>query len=217
MFRPVWFAQMLLAAGAIDAAAPTADVEGWALVNGDSTRGAARSADLYCDACHGAAGSSTTPEWPSLAGQQPGYMVEQMALFRAKRRSSPEMEPVAATLTDADLADLASHFAAQPLVAPAPVGPADLGERLYREGDAARGIAACGSCHGMDGRGESSLRAPALQSQQSAYTAKQLLAYAQGSRYPRDAPAAAAEMSEVAARLTPEEVTALAAWLQGLR
>lgn len=213
----LWLALPLLTAQAVNAAAPAADVPGWAGVKGDVIRGAARSTELYCSVCHGAAGGSTTPEWPSLAGQQPAYLLEQLTLFRAKRRTSPEMEPMAVTLTDTDMVDLASYFAAQTLVPPAAAGPIDdTAGRLYREGAPARGIAACSSCHGMDGKGEPALRAPALRSQQAAYVLKQLQAYAQGSRYRQDPPPAAAAMSEQAARLTEDEMSALSAWLRRL-
>ena len=108
-----WSALLLLTTQAIGTAAHAAEVQGWAAVSGDFKRGAARSAELYCGACHGEAGNSATAEWPSLAGQQPAYMAEQLAFFRAKRRASLEMEPLAASLADADLSDLANYFAAQ--------------------------------------------------------------------------------------------------------
>jgi cytochrome c553 len=191
----------------------------WAAVNGGVERGAARSTELYCTVCHGAAGASATPEWPSLAGQPAGYLAEQLQLFRAKRRASPEMAPLAASLTDEDIADLSRYFASmslQPAMATAGVADAD-SERLFLAGDAARDLPACASCHGREGSGEVALRAPALRAQQTVYLAKQLQAYAQRRRYPQDPPVQAEAMAQLAARLQPQEITALAAWLQALR
>jgi cytochrome c553 len=192
---------------------------GWPAVGGAAERGAARSTELYCTVCHGAAGTSATAEWPSLAGQQAGYLSEQLQLLRAKRRASPEMAPLAASLTDEDIADLSSYFASQVLSPPTPpAGVADgIGERLFRQGDAARGLVACATCHGNEGRGDGALRAPALRAQQAVYVVKQLQGYAQRRRYPQDPPAQADSMAQIAAQLQPQEITALAAWLQALR
>ncbi len=61
------------------------------------------------------------------------------------------------------------------------------GQKLYRNGDAARGIPACASCHGPVGRGNPAAGYPALQAQHAVYTVKQLDGYATGTRYAKDA------------------------------
>ena len=69
-------------------------------------------------ACHGRDGNSTLPAVPSLAGQPVFYTHWQLILFRDQRRKDPQMSPVAASLSDADMADLAAYYAAQPLAEP---------------------------------------------------------------------------------------------------
>jgi len=80
---------------------------------GDAARGANRSAELYCAACHGVNGNSESRGIPSLAGQDAVYMAKQLMLYRSGERANTDMQPIAAPLSDADIADLAAHFAAQ--------------------------------------------------------------------------------------------------------
>jgi cytochrome c553 len=77
-------------------------------VAGDAAAGKAKSAT--CAACHGADGISGNDIWPNLAGQKEGYLVAQLKAFRAGERSNPMMSPMAAPLSDADIADLAAYF-----------------------------------------------------------------------------------------------------------
>lgn len=65
-----------------------------------------------CVECHGADGISANREWPNLAGQKYDYMVKHLRKFRDGIRNDPLMEPVARTLTDKDINDLAAYFAA---------------------------------------------------------------------------------------------------------
>jgi cytochrome c553 len=191
-------------------------------IAGDVERGRARSAELYCPICHGAIGVSETPEWPTLAGQISLYLKRQLHLFRNRERVSPEMEPIAASLSDQDIADLAVFYAAQQ---PAAVAGASscvpAAERLYRHGDQERGIAACAECHGPAGAGREAEGDPALRAQQAIYTARQLEGYAAQRRYrdqrnlAQDAPGADA-MQATARKLTGEEIQALASCLQAL-
>ena len=81
------------------------------LVAGDAAAGQAKSAT--CAACHGPTGISINPLWPSLAGQQEMYLAKQMTAYRDGTRSDPMMGPMAAALSDSDIADLAAFFAAQ--------------------------------------------------------------------------------------------------------
>ena len=75
---------------------------------GDVETGKTRSA--ACAGCHGAAGISSNPLWPNLAGQQPAYLVKQMKAFRDGTRSDPMMGPMAMPLTDADIDNLAAYY-----------------------------------------------------------------------------------------------------------
>ncbi len=179
---------------------------------GDAAAGAQKSA--ICGACHGATGSSVNPEWPNLAGQHESYIAGQLALFKQGTRSNPLMMPNAALLSDQDMQDLGAHFASQ-----APAGlEADpsiykVGEKLYRGGDPERKLPACIACHGPEGKGNAPARYPALRSQHAVYTYNQLKAYAERTRLTPGNDI----MQVVAARLTDDEMRALASYTQGLR
>ncbi len=197
--------------------------EGSAPVTGSAEAGAAKAA--VCAACHGPNGNSSNPEWPSLAGQNAAYTQEQLALFKAKKRNNPIMQPIVDPLTDQDIADLSAYFATQtPAGLEADPSYWKAGEALYKSGDATRNIPACTACHGPAGQGNSAAGYPALRAQHSVYTAKQLQDYLTGNRY-RDGTDAtkvnttrnSAMMTTIAQRLTPEDIRNLASYLQGLR
>ncbi len=76
---------------------------------GDAAAGKAKSAT--CGACHGANGISTNDIWPNLAGQKEGYLVAQMKAFRDGERKNPMMAPMAAGLSDDDIANIAAYYA----------------------------------------------------------------------------------------------------------
>ena len=63
-----------------------------------------------CAGCHGSAGISNNPMWPNLAGQKPGYLAKQLKAFRDGTRSDPMMTPMAAPLSDDDIANLAAYY-----------------------------------------------------------------------------------------------------------
>ncbi|GIX30927.1 MAG: hypothetical protein KatS3mg124_1399 [Porticoccaceae bacterium] len=79
-----------------------------ALAAGDPAAGKAKAA--VCAACHGANGISAAPIWPNLAGQKEEYLAKQLKAFRDGTRSEPSMSPMAANLSDQDIADLAAYF-----------------------------------------------------------------------------------------------------------
>ncbi len=221
--RAGWAGVVILAtalAGAQTSASPSA-VPALPFVEGSVEEGAAKSA--VCVACHGVNGNSTNPEWPNLAGQSAVYIAEQLRLFRDGIRTDPVMAPMASTLSDDDIADLAVYFEAQtPAGLEADPSYWQAGEQLYRRGDAERGIPACMACHGPVGRGNPAAGYPALRAQHSVYTVKQLKDYASSARYagaedPTQATRNAAMMISVAKRLTPEDMRNLASYLQGLR
>ena len=178
---------------------------------GDAAAGKAKSA--VCAACHGADGNSLNPEWPTLAGQLPTYLVEQLRAFQQGLRQNQMMAPMVKNLSEQDMQDLAAYFASQELKLKGAVNTelAEQGQRLYRGGIAERGVAACMGCHGPAGMGIPP-RFPRLSGQHATYTANQLLAFKAGTRV-----SDADIMTTIAFRLSEQEIKALAEYVSGLR
>ena len=188
--------------------------------DGDAARGAAKAA--VCSACHGPNGNSASPDWPRLAGQSAVYIVEQLRLFRSGVRNNPVMKPLASTLADQDIDDLAVYYEGQtPAGLEADPSYWKAGEALYLRGDRAREVPACVACHGPVGRGNLDAGYPALRAQQSVYVVKQLNDYASGARYTGAKPETAARngvmMFAIARRLSPEQIRDVASYVQGMR
>lgn len=214
-------AATLLALGLVAGAAQAAETAA-PVAAGDAAAGAAKAAT--CTACHGLNGNSVNPEWPSIAGQNSAYSADQIKRIRDGLRPVPLMQPMVQNLTDQDIADLAAHFATQtPNGLESDPSYWEAGQKLYRFGDAERGIPACAACHGPVGRGIPAAGYPALQAQHSVYTVKQLNDYVSGVRYAKDeqgrlqAGPNAAMMVTIAQRLTAEDRRDLASYLQGIR
>ncbi|MDH3336626.1 MAG: c-type cytochrome [Gammaproteobacteria bacterium] len=64
-----------------------------------------------CTACHGQNGISVSPTWPTLAGQHEDYLVHALKQYRDGTRKNVLMMPLAAALTDSDIALLAKYYA----------------------------------------------------------------------------------------------------------
>ena len=88
-----------------------------------------------------------------------------------------------------------------------------MGEKLYRAGDADRGLPACAACHGPAGAGNPAAGYPHVSGQHAEYNAAQLNAYRKGER---KAGPNGLIMRDVAAKLTDEDIAALASYLNGL-
>jgi cytochrome c553 len=169
---------------------------------------------VVCQACHGANGNSTNPEWPSLAGVGADYIADQLKNFKEGKRNNPVMMPNAMSLSADDMADLGAYF--DSLVntgLEADPSYWQAGQKLYQGGDPARAIPACMACHGPTGAGNEPAKFPALRGQQSVYLAKQLNDYASGAR----ATGPNGIMQTVAKRLSAEDVRNLSSYLQGIR
>src|SRR6202011_5563498 len=118
---------------------------------------------IVCQACHGANGNSTNPEWPSLAGLGADYIAEQLKNFKEGKRTNPVMMPNAASLSPADMADLGAYFDSLTNTGlEADPSYWQAGEKLYRGGDQARAIPACMACHGPPGQGNEPTKFPPL-------------------------------------------------------
>jgi cytochrome c553 len=219
------FVATLLCAGSILAGTAVAQEAAPAstAITGSAEAGATKAA--VCTACHGVNGNSVNPEWPNLAGQNAAYLREQLAMFKAKKRNNPIMQPIVDPLTEQDFADLAAFFSTQtPSGLEADPSYWKAGEALYKSGDVSRGIPACAACHGPAGQGNPGAGYPALRAQHSVYTVKQLQDYLTKNRYRDPADAAtvhttrnSAMMTTIAARLSPEDIRNVASYLQGLR
>lgn len=182
-------------------------------VAGSAEQGQAKAAP--CVACHGVNGNSVNPAWPNLAGQHASYIKRQLAAFKSDARRDPLMTPMAKPLSEQDMADLAAYYSAQTLTGNLEADPSKvaLGEKLYRGGDAQRGVPACAACHGPRGSGNPAAAYPAVRGQHATYTAAQLKAYRSGTRQtdPNQM------MRNVAAEMTDEQIDAVASYIQGLR
>src|SRR5580692_7796236 len=101
---------------------------------GNPQAGAAKTA--LCQACHGATGNSSNPEWPSLAGLGADYIAEQLNNFKSGKRASPVMMPMTVNLTADDMADLGLYFDSLTNTGlEADPSYWQAGEKLYRGGD----------------------------------------------------------------------------------
>lgn len=195
---------------------------------GDAKAGATKAG--ACAACHGLDGNPSTPQYPRLAGMPERYIATQLALFKSGQRTTgmaAVMMPMAAPLSAQDMRDIGAYFSQQK----AGAGIADdsaitdgpykgmkfyeAGEKLFRAGDASRGIPACMACHGPTGAGNPGPAYPHLAGQQSAYVARRLQEYRAGTTTIADHHNWDI-MAAVAKPLSDQEIQSLASYLQGL-
>lgn len=192
---------------------------------GDAAAGEAKAA--VCAACHSADGNASDPQYPKLAGQHERYIARHLALYKSGERNNPIMLGFSAMLSPQDMRDIGAFFAGKSVVP----GMADdseiadgpnagkkfyeVGQDLYRGGDAERGIPACIGCHGPSGRGNPGPAYPALGGQHAQYTSAQLQAFRDGAVHGRGNNANEV-MAGVAKYLTDEEIGALASYIEGL-
>ena len=226
-------AAVAFAQSTVTPVAPDAQVETKPLVEakpvwGDAKKGATLAGT--CAACHGLDGNPTDPQYPRVAGMPERYVSHQLALFKSGERNTgmaAVMKPFADALSAQDMRDLGAYFATQK----AGAGVADdtkiatgpntglkfyeIGERLFRQGDVARGIPACMACHGPAGGGNPGPAYPAIAGQQAAYAQRRLEEYRTGTTTAKDAHLFNI-MAAVAKPLTDEEIQSLASYVQGL-
>ena len=124
-----------------------------------------------CAHCHGAGGNATIVGTPSLAGQPAWFTHWTLFKFRDGRRKDPVMSPFAATLSDADMADLSAYYAAQ---APRPRAQVVDAVKAAAGGQLAVGYN-CTSCHKSDLIGQNQV--PRVAGQDLEYLLKILRAY----------------------------------------
>jgi len=78
---------------------------------GDAAAGKIKAA--VCASCHGADGMAVMPAYPNLAGQNDAYIMSSLKAYRDKQRNggmASIMQIQAASLSDADIENLAAYF-----------------------------------------------------------------------------------------------------------
>ncbi|HSD36499.1 MAG TPA: c-type cytochrome [Rhodocyclaceae bacterium] len=180
---------------------------------------AKQTAEQVCAACHGADGNSIIPVNPSLAGQFPEYLTKQLLNFKSQNgkpaeRNNPIMGGMAAPLSESDAKALAVYFSQQKTKPDVTKNKASiaLGQKIWRAGDASKGLPACAGCHGAAGAGIPA-QFPRLSGQHPEYLEAQLRSFRDGVRT-NDANNA---MRTIAIRMTEPEIKAVADYAAGLR
>ena len=174
---------------------------------------AGKSKSEFCQGCHGEDGNSPDSMTPKLAGQNASYIAKQLRNYQIGTRTHQIMSAMAATVSDADLDDIAAYFSSQ-----APMkgnGVANkIGKDLYQRGDMSRMIVACVNCHGAIGEGKTSANSifPVIGGQHKDYLLGQLVSFKDGDR--SNSPGGV--MNIMVQRMTPAELEALADYVAGL-
>jgi|SRR5882724_51328 len=158
-----------------------------------------------CATCHGNDGNSTEPAIPSLAGQPAQAIATQLFQFREGNRKNPQMSPMAANLSNADMNNLAEYYgglkAAPPKHRSAPANAA-AGPELTKKFN-------CTQCHGPALLGQQQM--PRLAGQQLEYLRVQLKGFKAGTRADMDG-----NMTSAAQALNDKDIEVLVDYIAGL-
>lgn len=158
----------------------------------------------FCANCHGEGGNSTNPDIPNLAGQNPGYLLDQVRQFAEGRRKNEFMEGMIRALNPEETIGMVVYFGAQTVLPHrAGTNPAQVakGRDLFSKN--------CFRCHGENGRGNEKFAR--IAGQQAGYLTKTIKRYRAGS-VQRSDPLMAAATS----LLSDADVDALAAYISGM-
>jgi cytochrome c553 len=143
-----------------------------------------------CDHCHGAEGFSAAGYTPNLAGMDKLAIWKELEDFRAHKRLSRAMEPIAESLSSRDVADVVAYYSRLPIFQdpqdnrifpqnPPEAKHAGVASHLVSFGDGERGIPPCQACHGPVAYRPG---VPSLMTQNAEYILNQLEAFANRSR-----------------------------------
>ena len=196
----------------LSGATTIADAQPAVSAGGARTAGEERAVNL-CSTCHGPRGISTSPEFPILAAQREGYIVAQLEAFQAKTREEKAahdfMWGIAGNLDAALIRSIAQYYSTQP---PSPGRPGDpaavaRGRDLFEKGLPDRGVPPCASCHGPKAEGVADF--PRLAGQHAKYVLRQI-------EFIQSLVRKAPVMHGIVKDLTPDEMQAIAAYVQSL-
>jgi len=158
-----------------------------------------------CSACHGEKGLPAEPAIPIIWGQNEGYLYLELRDFQKGARKDDQMTPIAQSLSKEDVLALAAYFAAKPWPK---TGAPDASKADVTSAMTAIKSVVCTSCHLEQFEGDSSV--PRLAGQERDYLAKTMTDFRTRARANNPG------MSDLMNTVTPEQVTAIAAYLAGL-
>ncbi len=169
-----------------------------------------------CYMCHSTHGNNPDLAFiPRLAAQSSAYIEDQLKAFRDGSRADPPatmyMWPIAQSLSDNQISQVAAWFSSQP--APEPFPPdstAKEGREIFLHGVLKAGVAACASCHGPKADGNGIF--PRLAGQNAQYLLAQLRYFRSGVRNDKNAEI----MKPIALHLTDDQMNAVANYLSSL-
>jgi cytochrome c553 len=160
-----------------------------------------------CARCHVVGGDRDLSVFPIIAGQRPTYLFASLLAFARGERHSGMMEPLAASLSAADMREIALYYSRLPKPSPSPpraeIIPAiERGKEIALRGIPSQRLPACSACHGPNPTRRNPIY-PELAGQHSEYLALQLELFKKQSR---GGTPYAHIMRRVAGRLTPEQI-----------
>ncbi len=194
------------------------------LVNGDlAMAGTALSIDALespepravatsCARCHGVDGLGRgSGAFPLLAGQQARYLDLSLQAYARGARHSGIMGPIAAGLSINEMAELARYYSGLPKrpslqTQPEAASVIERGRAISQQGIPAQRVPACVACHGPSDIARNPIY-PKLAGQYLDYLVLQLELFKNENR---GGTAHAHLMRQVAARLSPEQIRAVA-------
>jgi len=153
-----------------------------------------------CFNCHGAEGNSTNSNFPTLAGQKPAYLVNQLRAFRDGTRDNGMMKNMTSSLSNKDINNLAAYFASLKNKS------AGGNEALAKQGKPKALM--CFGCHGNGAKGMGVT--PRLAGQHPAYLQRQLHAFKDGTRE-------SGPMRGIAGMLSDEDINAVTEYMGSLK
>jgi cytochrome c553 len=158
-----------------------------------------------CTTCHGEKGLPLDPSIPIIWGQNEGYLYLELRDFQKGARKNDQMTPIAQSLSKEDALALAQYFAGKPWPN---IGGPDASKADTATAMTALKSVVCTSCHLEQFQGDSSI--PRLAGQEGDYLAKTMTDFRNRTRANNPG------MSDLMNTVTPEQLTAMAAYLAGL-
>lgn len=152
-----------------------------------------------CLGCHGS-DTSSSPEYPNLAGQNAKYLFNQVQNFKNGSRDDFTMTMMVEAISDDDIKIISEAYAKiSPKKNKTDAKLAAKGKAIFDD--------VCFACHGAKGLGDENIAR--LASQKSLYVVKQLQAFKSGKRKNDTMP-------DVAAELSDDDMKAVAEYISGL-